>query len=118
MRKLIFIISIVAITGMTFSCSKSDDSNPDPIPGGSTPGPKFLAVKSLVTSSCASSGCHISPANSGGINFETNASIVSNGGRIKSQAVDQGTMPPSGPLAAADKAIITNWINAGGKLTD
>jgi hypothetical protein len=27
-------------------------------------------------------------------------------------------MPPSGPLAAADKAIITDWINAGGKLTD
>jgi uncharacterized membrane protein len=117
MRKLIFIISIFAITGLTFSCSKSEDSNPDPNPD-STPGPKFLAVKAVVTSSCASSGCHISPSNSGGLNLESNASIVSNGSRIKSQAVDQGTMPPSGPLAASDKAIITAWINAGGKLTD
>ena len=118
MRKLIFIVRILTITGMTFSCSKSEDSNPDPNPTGSTPGPKFLAVKSVVTNSCALSGCHISPSNSGGINFETNTSIVSNGARIKSEAVDNGTMPPAGPLAAADKAIITDWINAGGKLTD
>jgi len=117
MRKLIFIISIAVITGLTFSCSKSEDSNPDP-DTGSTPGPKFLAVKSVVTGSCASSGCHASPSNSGGLNLQSDASIVSNGSRIKSQAVDQGTMPPSGPLAAADKAVITAWISAGGKLTD
>jgi uncharacterized membrane protein len=118
MRKLIFIISILIITGITFSCSKSEDSNPDPNPAGSTPGPKFLAVKSIITSSCAMSGCHISPSNSGGVNFESDANIVSNGSRIKTQAVDQGTMPTSGPLSASEKAIITEWINAGGKLTD
>jgi hypothetical protein len=27
-------------------------------------------------------------------------------------------MPPSMPLSAADKTKITDWINAGGKLTD
>ncbi len=116
MRKLIFILSIAIATGITFSCSKSEDTNPDPT--GSTPGPKFLAVKSVVTSSCALSGCHIAPSNSGGINFETDANIVSNGSRIKTQAVDLGAMPPTGPLSASDKAIISDWINAGGKLTD
>jgi uncharacterized membrane protein len=116
MRKLIFILSIAIATGIAFSCSKSEDNNPDP-PGG-TPGPKFLATKSIVTNSCALSGCHIAPSNTGSVNFESDASIVSNGSRIKSRAVDQSTMPPTGPLSASDKAIITDWINAGGKLTD
>jgi uncharacterized membrane protein len=116
MRKLFFILSIAIVTGITFSCSKSEDSDPNP-PGG-TPGPKFLAAKSIINNSCALSGCHIAPTNNGGVNFGSDANIVSNGSRIKTQAVDQGTMPPSGPLSVSDKAIITNWINAGGKLTD
>lgn len=104
--------------GFTFACSKSEDSNPAPGPVGSTPGPKFLAAKSVVSRSCALSGCHIEPSNTGGINFETDNNIVANGAQIKSLAVDLGTMPPTGPLSDADKAIITEWINAGGKLTD
>jgi uncharacterized membrane protein len=116
MRKLIFILSITIAAVITFSCSKNDDNDPNPT--GNTPGPKFLAAKSVVTSSCALSGCHVAPSNSGGINFESDANIVSNSSRIKSLAVDQGTMPPSEPLSASDKAIITEWINAGGKLTD
>ncbi len=116
MRKLIFIISLIIVTVITFSCSKSEDS--DSNPPGDTPGPKFLATKSIVTNSCALSGCHITPSNRGGVNFESDASIVSNGSRIKSRAVDQSTMPPTGPLSASDKAIITDWINAGGKLID
>ncbi|MFZ4707803.1 MAG: hypothetical protein ACOYMF_17505 [Bacteroidales bacterium] len=116
MRKLIFILSIAIATGITFSCSKSEDANPNPT--GSTPGPKFLAAKSIITSSCATSGCHIAPTNSGGVNFDSDANIVTNGSRIKTQAVDLETMPPTGPLSASDKAIISNWINAGGKVTD
>jgi uncharacterized membrane protein len=118
MRKLIFILGIAIATGITFSCSKSEDSNPDPTPIGNTPGPRFLAVKSIITSSCALSGCHIAPSNTGGVNFEMDASIVSNGSRIKLRAVDQGTMPPTGSLSASDKAIVTEWINAGGRLID
>lgn len=120
MKKLIYLISIVLMFGIALSCSKSDDSNPapDPTPSGSTPGPKFLAVKSLISSSCALSGCHVSPANTGGANFESNANIVAHASQIKARAVDQGTMPPTGPLSAENKAKITDWINAGGKLTD
>lgn len=118
MKKLIFILGIVLVIAVTFSCSKSEDNNPVTPPAGSTPGPKFLAVKSVMTSSCALSGCHVSPANRGGVNLETDANIVAHGAKIKANAVDNGTMPPAGPLSATDKAKITDWINAGGRLTD
>ena len=118
MRKLAYLISTVIILGIAVACSKSEDSNPTTDPIGSTPGPKFSAVKSVITSSCALSGCHIAPSNTGGINFESNAGIVASATRIKVRAADLGTMPPTGPLSAADKAKITDWINAGGKITD
>jgi len=118
MKKSIFICMIALSMGIIYSCSKSEDTNPAPEPPSGTEGPKFQAVKSLVGSSCALSGCHVSPANAGGINFETNTNIVSNKLLIKAMAVDMGTMPPNGQLQAADKAKITDWINAGGRITD
>lgn len=118
MKKSISICMIAFSLGIIYSCSKSEDTNPAPDPPMGTEGPKFLAVKSVISSSCALSGCHVSPTNAGGINFQTNANIVSNKMLIKAMAVDLGTMPPTGPLQAADKAKITDWINAGGKITD
>jgi len=99
--------------GLAWSCSKSEDNNP-----AGTPGPKFLAAKSVITGSCALSGCHVAPANAGGLNFESNSNIVDAGSQIKSLAVDFGTMPPTGALSASDKAKISEWISAGGRLTD
>jgi uncharacterized membrane protein len=120
MKKLTYFFCLLTTIGITFSCSKSDDGNPkpDPNPSGSTAGPKFLAVKAIINSSCALSGCHIAPSNTGGINFQSDANIVSNGSRIKTQAVDLGTMPPTGSLSADDKAKITDWILAGGMFTN
>lgn len=115
MKKINLIAGIAMTLAIAFSCSKSDDPDPQQV---ETPGPKFLAVKSIITSSCALSGCHVSPTNTGGINFGTNANIVANASRIKTQAVDLGTMPPTGPLSAADKAKISDWVSAGGRLTD
>lgn len=119
MRRLSSFISIIIIMGIAFACSKAEDANPNPNqPDGSTAGPKFLAVKSIISSSCALSGCHVSPTNAGGANFQSDGNIVIHGAHIKERAVDLGNMPPTGPLSAADKASITNWINAGGRLTD
>jgi hypothetical protein len=112
MKKINLILSVLVASGIVFSCSKSDD--PDP---AGDPGPKFLAAKAVISSNCATSGCHTSSSSAGGLNFESNTNIVNNGTRIKS-AVDQGTMPPNGQLSAADKSKITDWINAGGRLTD
>lgn len=113
MKKLIIALSFVAVGAILFSCSK--DESPDPV---ATPGPKFLAAKAVVTSSCALSGCHASPTNAGGMNLTTNEAIVANGSRIKTAAVDQSTMPPTGALNATSKTAISDWISAGGKLTD
>lgn len=33
--------------------------------------------------------------------------------RIKIRAVDQGTMPPSGPLSETDKKLIADWVKDG-----
>jgi uncharacterized membrane protein len=120
MKKITYLISIVVIMGIAFACSKNEDANPNPDPNqqGSTPGPKFLAVKAVIDMSCAKSGCHVSPTNAGGANFESNANIVDHGAHIKARAVDEGTMPPTGQLSAADKAKISDWIIAGGRLTD
>lgn len=113
MKKINLLLSLAIALGIVFSCSKSDDSDPTV-----DPGPKFLAVKAVISGNCATSGCHASSSSTGGLNFESNTVIVNNGNRIKSAAVDQGTMPPNGQLSAADKAKITDWINAGGRLTD
>ena len=86
----------------------------DPCSG--TPGPLFTAVKALVSSKCV--GCHNTGRANGGMDFSIDCNIVTNKARIKIRAVDEGTMPPTGTLPATDKAKITNWVNAGGKITD
>jgi hypothetical protein len=81
-------------------------------------GPKFFAVKAIVTGYCGP--CHINGTNSGGKNFDADASIESSWARIKARCVD-GTpsfMPQASQLTALDKQRITDWINAGHRITD
>ena len=80
--------------------------------GTAANGPLFTAVKSLITSQCGS--CHISTTN-GGANFGTDCNIVTLSARIKVRAVDIGDMPQGSPLTAAQKKVITDWINAGAR---
>ncbi|MGK2864254.1 MAG: c-type cytochrome [Chitinophagaceae bacterium] len=79
-------------------------------------GPKFTAVKALMQANCQS--CHNNTIANGGMNWTVDCNIVVNNGRIKVRAVDEGTMPPTGPLSQSDKNKITDWINAGGRFTD
>lgn len=80
-------------------------------------GPKFTAVKSLVAARCQS--CHNSTNSQGGMNFSVDCNIVQFQARIKARAVDAGDMPQGGPmLTAGEKAIITDWIAAGGLLSN
>ena len=76
-------------------------------------GPLFTAVKNLMSIKCG--GCHNGGGSSGGFNFDDDCNIVVKKDRINIRAVVQGTMPQSGPLSASEKAIITNWLNAGGQ---
>lgn len=77
-----------------------------------TAGPQFTAVKSLVATNCQ--GCHNNAIVNGGMNFEVECNIIINKARIKVRAVDEGTMPQTGPLTQAQKNIISTWINGGG----
>ena len=81
-----------------------------------TAGPLFGAVKDLMAVKCQS--CHNNTVQQGGMNWEVDCNIVANKSNIKNRAVDLGTMPPTGPLSSDEKAIITNWITAGGNFTD
>lgn len=82
-----------------------------------TPGTRFTAVKNLLAAKCQS--CH-NPTNAqGGMNWAVDCNIVQFSARIKARAVDIGDMPQGGPmLTAGEKAIITDWINAGGQLSN
>jgi hypothetical protein len=82
-----------------------------------TKGPLFTLVRNLMTSKCQP--CHNNSLQNGGMNWESDCNIVANQTRIKVRAVDEGTMPSGGPaLTVSEKGIITNWITAGGRLTD
>ncbi len=84
-----------------------------------TPGPKFTEVKALVQTRCAISGCHTGASPAGTLNLSVDCNIVNNKSNINVRAVVIGDMPQSGgPLSAAEKQKITDWINAGGRLTD
>lgn len=86
------------------------------VSSGGTAGALFTNVRNLITARCQS--CHNNTVQNGGMNWAVDCNIVVNQVRVKVRAVTDGTMPPTGSLSQADKDIITNWINAGGKFTD
>ncbi len=119
-RGNIISVSIVLFFVMisVVACFKSDTREIAPVigPCEGTPGPLFTAVKNLVASKCVK--CHNSVTANGGQNLSVECNIITSKTRIKIRAVDEGSMPPGGTLSSAEKATITNWINAGGKYTD
>ncbi|MEJ7625458.1 MAG: hypothetical protein WKF35_01240 [Ferruginibacter sp.] len=97
-------------------------NNASVIVGVLTPGPLFNAVKQVLATNCAISGCHVGPNPQNGLDFSINCTIVTSNSRIKARAVDANPSimppPPNPELSAADKQKIVNWINAGGRLND
>ncbi len=89
-----------------------------------TAGPLFTAVKAIVQTNCAVSGCHDATTAQNGINFSVECTIVEQNARIKARAVDEagtGTQmppPPRAALSVADRQKITDWITAGGRFTN
>jgi hypothetical protein len=83
-------------------------------------GPKYALVKQLVGGYCGP--CHLNGAVNGGKNFDADASIISSWDRIKARAVDGNPsfMPqaPNSPLTNVDKQKITDWVNAGHRISD
>ena len=82
-----------------------------------TPGTTFAAVKALITTRCSGGGCHTNGGSASGYNFDTDCKIVGYWNQINGATVTGKlkTMPikPQSAFTAAEKATITNWINAG-----
>lgn len=125
-RRMYLLIIFIAAAVLITSCSKGSEGGSGGGSGGgggggtTQPGPLFLAVKSVITTHCATAGCHAGTNAQNGINFSDDNQIVAQRTRIKVRSVDQaGTAnqmppPPQAPLSTADQQKIVNWINAGG----
>lgn len=85
-------------------------------------GPLFTNVRSLITTRCSGSGCHMNGGNAAGYNFDADCSIVTKWSQINGATILYTLVPmPKSPqplFTAAEKLIITNWINAGHRYTD
>lgn len=114
LRAVLF-ATVVSLASL--ACSKSDDSdNPNPPSDNcsGTPGPLFTSVKAIINAQCVS--CHQAGGQASFAPFTNNCNIVAQSANIRTRAVVQGNMPPSGPLSQADKDKINAWVAAGGKL--
>jgi hypothetical protein len=90
---------------------------------GTTPkGPLFNDVRTLISTRCSGSSCHLSGQSQAGYNFDNDCSIITYWSQINQSAVTYTlTRMPKSPqplLNTAEKAMITNWINAGHRYTD
>lgn len=83
-------------------------------------GPKYYLVKQIIIGYCGP--CHLNGGNDGGKNWDTDESIINNWQLIKQRAVDNipSAMPPApnSPLTPVDKQKITDWVNAGHRISD
>lgn len=85
-------------------------------------GTRFSAVRAVLQTNCALSGCHLGSSPSGGLDFTLDCTIVSAWDRIKARAVDanpsQMPPPPTPALSVTDKQKILDWITAGHRFVD
>jgi hypothetical protein len=84
--------------------------------GNKPRGTKFEMVRLLIAGRCAN--CHMGNSADGGVSFNDECNIITKKDRINQRCVVQSDMPPGNPLTAAQKAQITDWINAGGRYSD
>ncbi|MFN5794603.1 MAG: hypothetical protein ACK455_07385 [Bacteroidota bacterium] len=125
MNKLILtVIAYVVI----FSSCKHEPVNPNSNPSNSgvcnTDTAYFQNdVLPLFVSSCAKSGCHDAITQEKGYNL-TNYNSIMSSGEIKAgkpnsgdimEEINSGSMPPSSPLSADQKALLSKWISQGAK---
>ena len=80
-------------------------------------GPTFAPVRTLISARCSGSGCHMNGGTAAGYNFDTDCNVVKYWSQINGACVTGALkkMPqsPQAPLTAAEKQLITNWVNAG-----
>jgi SprB repeat len=85
-------------------------------------GPLFAQMRTLISTRCNGSGCHMNGGNAAGYNFDNDCNIVTKWSQINGACVTYTLkrMPinPQPILTAAEKQKITDWVNAGHRYTD
>ena len=68
-------------------------------------------ISPLMTSSCATTGCHV--AGTGRVLLTNYAEVKTAIGGVENRAVTKKDMPPAGALASCDITKLKAWIDAG-----
>jgi len=109
-----YTVSVKDVNG----CTKSSTATV----GNVVSGPLFAQMRNLISTRCSGSGCHMNGTTTAGYNFDNDCSIVSKWSQINQACVTytlkKMPLSPQPLLTAAEKQIITNWINAGHRFTD
>lgn len=107
--RFVFVVSVIAIFIISCKKKKDSDSNfecPETPPAFST------QVSSIISSKCATSGCHASGSNSGPGALVTYTQIKNASASIRSSVIS-GKMPKNSSLTTEQKSNIVCWIDAG-----
>jgi hypothetical protein len=93
--------------------------------GNASSGPLFAQMRTLISTRCNGSGCHIGAGqNAAGYNFDSDCNIVTKWTQINNTCVlytNGWVKMPKSPqpfFTAAEKQKVTDWINAGHRFTD
>lgn len=79
------------------------------------PGVTFTQVRNLLDAKCVS--CH-NDTTTNLIDYTVNCNVLQHRDSIFYRVVTVGNMPPLDTLSASEKSIITDWLNAGGKISN
>ena len=122
MKKRLFFMFLFAGAFMILSqygCSKSSDTGPGATPPPQTTdctgiNPSFSAdVLPLIQTKCGiNSDCHAAGSTNSGGPLTNYAQVKARASNIKSQ-VNAGSMPKTGSITAAQKAILICWVSNG-----
>lgn len=114
MKKIISLTACLAgIVVLVNSCTKDSENDEPSTVDCSTITTSFSGhVSGLIASSCAKPDCHAAGSFNGPGPLTDYNQIFSARARIRT-AVANGSMPQDATFSAAQKAIITCWIDAG-----
>lgn len=111
--ELLFFFIVLIFLGEGCYYDKEELLYPATATDCSTVNATFTSVKSIITSKCATAGCHNAATGAGGTILETYDQVKAKADRINQRAIVDKTMPPSAPLSSGEVAILKCWINSG-----
>ncbi|MCB0696048.1 MAG: hypothetical protein KDC07_01705 [Chitinophagaceae bacterium] len=98
--------AIIGFCLFIFSCKKSTPVDCSTVAYSST-------IKPLISSKCATSGCHSGNSSIGNFTNYDNVYAYYKSGRLKSAVVTTKSMPPNNSLSSTERKQIECWINNG-----